>query len=247
MPSGLPIPVKGFLETSFVDWPGKICAVIFFPRCNFRCGYCHNAPLVLAPETLATVDFDAILQYLESRREWIDGVCVTGGEPTLHECLPLVLAALRARGFATKLDTNGSNPGILEALLRDGLVDYVAMDIKASLDASSYCAVTRSPGTLAAVKKSIRLIIDSGIEHEFRCTVLPDFHDLDSIVSIARELNGAQRLRLQNFNPGETLDPAFADMRPYTDEMLTRLQEHVNDVLGAPPAAQCLRGFPGTA
>lgn len=243
MSSAVQFTIKGFLETSFVDWPGKICSVIFFPRCNFRCGYCHNGPLVLRPETLTTVDFNAILQYLESKRGWIDGVCVTGGEPTLQECLPLVLAALRERGVAVKLDTNGSKPDVLEALFREGLVDYVAMDIKASLDPESYCAVTRSPDILASVKRSIRLIIDSGITHEFRCTVLPRFHDPDSIVGIARELNGAQRLRLQNFNPAETLDPGLAQMQPYEDEVLRNLQQQVNDVLGAhlatPLAHEC--------
>jgi len=247
MSSAVQFPIKGFLETSFVDWPGKICSVIFFPRCNFRCGYCHNGPLVLRPETLTTVDFTAILQYLEAKRGWIDGVCVTGGEPTLQECLPLVLAALRERRFAVKLDTNGSNPDVLEALFRDGLVDYVAMDIKASLDAASYCAVTRAPDMLASVKRSIRLIIASGIAHEFRCTVLPRYHDPDSIVAIARELNGAQRLRLQNFNPAETLDPGLAQAQPYEDEVLRDLQQRVNDVLGARPATRHLEGCAGTA
>jgi pyruvate formate lyase activating enzyme len=231
MDSAATIPIKGFLETSFVDWPGKICSVIFFSQCNFRCRYCHNARLVLQPETFTTIGFDTIMQYLNGQKGWIDGVCVSGGEPTLHPSLPLVLAALKEKGFLTKLDTNGSHPGVLQTLLAEGLVDYIAMDVKASLNETQYCAIIQAPDMLAAVKKSIRIIIDSGIEHEFRCTVLPSYHNPEEIVEIARELNGAHRLRIQNFKPEHTLDPDLQSHQPFTEEMIDSLQQRVNDII----------------
>lgn len=231
MESAAKIPIKGFLETSFVDWPGKICSVIFFSQCNFRCLYCHNAELVLQPDTIKTIGFDTIMQYLSSQKGWIDGVCVSGGEPTLHPALPLVLAALKEKGFLTKLDTNGSNPEVLQSLLSEGLVDYIAMDVKASLNEKSYCKITQASDMLGLVRKSIRIIIDSGIEHEFRCTVLPSFHNIEEIVEIARELNGAHRLRIQNFRPDHTLDPDLKSHQPFTDEMIDNLQQRVNDII----------------
>ncbi|MCX8045125.1 MAG: anaerobic ribonucleoside-triphosphate reductase activating protein [Desulfobacterota bacterium] len=247
MLSDVSVPVKGFIETSFVDWPGKICSVIFLPYCNLRCRYCHNAALVLEPENITTVEKNRIVSYLAANRGWIDGVCVSGGEPTLHASLPMLLAELRRMGFATKLDTNGTRPDVLRMLIQNGLLDYIAMDVKAPLDEESYCAVTQSQNMLAAVKESIQVILASGIEHEFRCTVLPHFHDPDSIVEIARTLNGAKRLRLQNFNPGETLDPDFEQMQPYADDLICNLQQNVDAVLGVQPETNRLWLFSGTA
>jgi len=225
------LPVKGFIETSFVDWPGKICSVIFLSRCNFRCRYCHNADLVLRHDALKNISFNFIMQYLTTQRRWVDGVCVSGGEPTLHEDLPFVLAVLKHEGFQTKLDTNGTNPDMLRSIIDDGLVDYVAMDIKSSLDETSYCKITQAENMLSLVKRSIRIIIDSGMKHEFRCTVLPSYHDPEEIMNIARELNGAHRLRIQNFNPANTLDPDLQSHQPFSEEMINDIQQRVNDII----------------
>jgi len=103
------VPVKGFIETSFVDWPGKICSVIFFPKCNFRCCYCHNSELVLKHENLEDIDFDSILVRLSDQKKWIDGICISGGEPTLYSELPEVFSIIKKEGFQTKLDTNGNS------------------------------------------------------------------------------------------------------------------------------------------
>jgi pyruvate formate lyase activating enzyme len=233
MPQAPAIPIKGFIETSFVDWPGKICSVIFLSHCNFRCRYCHNAELVLRHEALKNIEFDGIMDYLESQKGWIDGVCVSGGEPTLYSGLPELLDAIKADGFLAKLDTNGSNPQILKALIDKGLVDFVAMDVKASLNETSYCAITQAADMLVSVKKSIRIIIDSGIDHEFRCTVLPSYHNPDAIVEMARELNGAHRLRIQNFNPDHTLDPSLKTLQPYTEDIIDQIQQRVNNIICA--------------
>ncbi|MEI6126809.1 MAG: anaerobic ribonucleoside-triphosphate reductase activating protein [Pseudomonadota bacterium] len=225
------LPIKGFIETSFVDWPGKISSVIFLSRCNFRCRYCHNAEIVLRHETIKNISFAVILQYLAAQKKWVDGVCISGGEPTLHEDLPFVLEVLKHEGFLTKLDTNGSNPDILQSIIAGGLVDYIAMDIKASLNESSYCRITQADNMLTLVKRSIRILIDSGIQHEFRCTVLPSYHGPEEIINIARELNGAQRLKIQNFNPTHTLDPELKSHQPYSEEMIDHIQQQVNAII----------------
>lgn len=225
------LPIKGFIETSFVDWPGKICSVIFFSKCNFRCRYCHNADLVLRADAFENIGFDVIMKYISCQKGWIDGVCVSGGEPTLHPSLPLVLAALKDAGFLTKLDTNGSNPDVLQSVIDEHLVDYIAMDIKASLNEPSYCSITQADNMLESVKRSLRIIIDSKVQHEFRCTVLPSYHGPEEIIDIARQLNGAHRLKIQNFNPARTLDPELKSHQPYSEEMIAHIQQQVNDII----------------
>ena len=146
-------PIKGFLETSFSDWPGKISSVLFLPSCNFRCRYCHNHDLVLRPDKYLNFPWEAILGGLQKRRGWIDGVCLTGGEPSLHSSLlPLIREIKSAKDLtlsgeplAIKLDTNGTHPEVLEGLIDEGLIDYVAMDLKAPLRADRYAAITGVP------------------------------------------------------------------------------------------------------
>ena len=130
--------IKGFLETSFVDWPGQVAAVVFLPRCNFRCPYCHNHGLVLHPEGLQSWSLEGILDHLDGYRDWVDGVCVSGGEPTIHPGLPDLLGALRDSGWATKIDTNGARPDVVAGLLDAGLLDALALDLKAPLEPIPY-------------------------------------------------------------------------------------------------------------
>ena len=225
------ISIKGFLETSFVDWPGNICSVIVLPSCNFRCRYCHNTDLVLRPGELENIDFHSILKRLSELKGWIDGVCVSGGEPTLHSSLPKVLSALKKEGFSVKLDTNGSNPKKLLSLMEDGLVDFVAMDVKSSLDETSYCTITQTPHMLESVKKSIRILLQGKVPHEFRCTVVPSYHGAEDIYKLAMELNGAKRLRIQNFNPTQTLDPSLQTLKPFAEADICHMQEKVNKLI----------------
>jgi len=225
------IPIKGFLEASFVDWPGRICSVIFFPQCNFRCRYCHNADLVLRPDALEDIGFDSIIKRLSDLKGWIDGVCVSGGEPTLHASLPKVFSALKKEGFLTKLDTNGSNPEALHSLIEEGLVDYVAMDVKSSLDETSYCKIIQTSNMLESVKKSIRLLLKGVVQYEFRFTVLPSYHCPEDIYNLAVELNGAERLRIQNFNPSQTLDPSLKTLEPYSDGEIDLIQKRVDKLI----------------
>ncbi len=229
------LPIKGFIDTSFVDWPGKICAVLFFPLCNFRCRYCHNADLVIRPDQLATIDPEGVFSRLDDLRGWIDGVCVTGGEPTLQPRLRRLLEVVREAGFQTKLDTNGSNPDVLRELIDAGLLDYVAMDVKSCLDESSYCAITNAPASmLGRVCESIDLLRGGRVDYEFRMTVVPSYHGPEDIFRLARDLRGAARLRLQNFSPGERLlDPSLNTVKPYTPEALANLQLRVDELLAS--------------
>src|SRR3990172_5212753 len=122
--------IKGFLETSFVDWRGMITALIFLPSCNFRCPYCHNHPLVLSPQNYRDIPLGSILAKLDTLKGWVDGVTISGGEPTLCNDLPILISSFKKEGFKVKLDTNGSNPSVIRSLIDEELIDYIATDIK---------------------------------------------------------------------------------------------------------------------
>lgn len=217
--------VKGFIETSFIDWPGKLCAILFVGGCNFRCPFCHNHPLVLAPEGLETIPFETVLQRLAQRRKWLDGICISGGEPTLSPALPRMIAHLKAEGWAIKLDTNGSRPEVLEKLLAGNLLDMVAMDVKAPLEQEKYDRCAGAAVDLERIRKSIRLIGESGIIHEFRMTVAPFLHTVEDVASWADLFDRKiSRLKLQNFNPKTTMDQRLEGERGFAPEAFSRLQ-----------------------
>ena len=221
------VEIKGFLETSFVDWAGKICSVLFLPNCNFRCPYCHNYSLVLQPEQYPAIPLDQILNRLEDLRDWVDGVCLTGGEPTLHADLPLLIRQIREHGFSVKLDTNGSNPQMLEALLEAGEIDFVAMDVKAPLDSFSYRRSAGRTIDLTLIQRSIDLLKMGKIPYEFRMTVVPGLHREEDIRNLAGQLRVGQRLILQNFNGENTLDPLLKNTMPYDPEVLKRMEKEI--------------------
>ncbi|MFA5365022.1 MAG: anaerobic ribonucleoside-triphosphate reductase activating protein [Candidatus Bathyarchaeia archaeon] len=194
--------VKGFVDLSFVDWDGKVSSVVFLPCCNFRCPFCHNVNLVLNPETIETIPLEDILDQLERQKDWIDGVCITGGEPTLHNSLPELFLKIKKLGFQVKLDTNGTNPEMLKSLIDQGLVDYVAMDIKAPLALDKYSKATgvNAENLLHRVKKSIKLLMDSNIDYEFRTTVVPTIHNQEDIQQICQSIRGCKKYVLQKFD-----------------------------------------------
>jgi pyruvate formate lyase activating enzyme len=213
-----------------------LASTVFLPRCNFRCPFCQNPDLVLHPERLETVPLSAIKEYIADREGWVEGVCVTGGEPCLHDDLPELCSALKAEGVGVKLDTNGSIPDMLERLLADGLVDYIAMDVKAPLEPGPYriASGVDGPDVLEQVIRSIEIVKSSGLDHEFRTTVVPMMHGPAEIGGIAEHLRGEKYYVLQHFSPKETLDPRFSSLRPFTEEdMLSML-------------AQARRFIPGT-
>jgi pyruvate formate lyase activating enzyme len=196
--------LKGFLDVSFVDWDGKVCSVIFLSQCNFRCSFCHNVNLVLFPEKLETIPFEIIEKNLKRQKDWIDGVCITGGEPTLHSSLPELCSKLKKMGFLVKLDTNGTNPTTIKELIDRKLVDYIAMDVKAPITLEKYSKATNvnTEKLLEKVKKSIQILIESNIDYEFRTTVVPILHTLDDIKQICQSLQGCKKYVLQEFDVG---------------------------------------------
>jgi pyruvate formate lyase activating enzyme len=200
--------IKGFLETSFIDWPGRSCGVIFLGGCNFRCPFCHNHPLVLQPQELLSLDLEDILGRLRPWRAWLGGVCVSGGEPTLSVELPELLRRLKAEGFRVKLDTNGSRPAVLANLLTAGLIDMIAMDVKAPLEQALYDRCCGVSVDLVRIRKSIDLLLTSGVAHQFRMTVVPGLHDAAVVRRWRQGLGAAADLKLQNYSPRSVLDPA---------------------------------------
>jgi pyruvate formate lyase activating enzyme len=223
--------IKGFLETSFVDWPGKISSVIFLPHCNFRCPYCHNHSLVFHPEQYPSIPLEEILARLRSIRDWIDGVCLTGGEPTLHHDLPLLIREIKKNGFLVKLDTNGSNPHMLENLIEAGEVDFVSMDVKAPLDPSIYRRSTGLPIDLNAILRSIEILKMGKVEHQFRMTVVPGLHREKDIKILGDQLRVGPRLVLQNFNPENPLDPSLRNTRSYDPKRLKEIEREVQEMM----------------
>ena len=225
-----------FQKFSLIDYPGKISAIIFTQGCNFRCPYCHNPELVNPELFTETLEEEAIFSFLRKRKNKLDAVVITGGEPTLQPDLMEFAEKIKEMGYLVKLDTNGSNPELLRKLINRALVDYVAMDVKSQLDESSYCKVTQSPNMLGEVKKSIRILLEGEIKYEFRTTVVPTIHQREDILKLAMELNGADRLRIQNFRPSDTIiDPALKKIKPFPDAEICFLQQRVNDIIGEHP------------
>ena len=219
------ILIKGMIETSLLDWDGKIVSTLYTPYCNFRCPYCQNAGLVLNPDQYETIPFEVISNFLINHRNWIDGICLTGGEPCFFEDLPEFLEKIRNLGMEIKLDTNGTFPKILQRVIDRGLVNYVAMDIKAPLNFNAYEKSTRinSKELLERVRESVDLIIHSGVDYEFRTTVVPNLHSEEDILEIAREIGRAKKYALQNFSNRETMDPEFQKISPYKIEELEKI------------------------
>jgi pyruvate formate lyase activating enzyme len=216
------------IETSLIDWEGKIVSTLYLPLCNFRCPFCYNCELILRPDTIKNIPQKEIDSYLLERKDFIDGICMSGGEPTLHPDLPEYFKGMKDKGFLIKLDTNGTNPTLLKNLLNFNLVDYVALDIKSSLDFDNYskAAGTKDRILIEKVKESIELIINSEIDYEFRTTVVPLLHSDETIMEIARYITGAKRYILQNFSPLEnTLDSSFQKIKPYSVEKMQELSE----------------------
>jgi len=227
-----PRGIKGFIETSFLDWPGRICAVIFLGGCNFRCPYCHNPDLVLKPNDLQDIPLERILEKLETLRGWLDGVCVTGGEPTLNPDLPVILGKIRERGWEIKLDTNGSRPQVLRDLRGEGLLQAVSLDLKAPLRKEPYRRCTGVDAPLEEIRESLSFLLRGFVDVEFRTTVVPGLLTAQDLREIAGLLAPESRYVLQGFRPRKTLDPTFQNLAPFPREPLDELQEMVKKELG---------------
>lgn len=201
--------IKGFLPLSMLDWPGKVSSVIFLGGCAFRCPACHNHELVLSPEKFPDQPLDYVVSFLKERAQWIDGITVTGGEPTCHEGLPCLLETFRDLGLPVKLDTNGSNPGMLERLLQEDLISAISMDIKAPLDPLFYSKLAGVSVNMGSINKSIEILKKSDIVVFFRTTVIPGLIGEKELKLIKNQLGDVSRYSIQRFRNKDTLDPEF--------------------------------------
>ena len=199
------VEVKGLIEASLIDWPGKVATVVFLPGCNLRCRYCHARELVLAGASMESISIDRTLDFVAQKQGWIDGVVISGGEPTLHKELPRLAARIKSMGLAVKLDTNGTRPRVIENLIAGRLVDAISMDVKAPLD-YRYFQVARRVVNLWDLRASINAIRNSKLDYEFRTTVTPFLHSPSDVAEIAQALSGARRYTLQPFHPHACLD-----------------------------------------
>ncbi|MEM4726878.1 MAG: anaerobic ribonucleoside-triphosphate reductase activating protein [Candidatus Bathyarchaeia archaeon] len=226
------LPIIGLQRLSLVDYPGRLCTTIFTAGCNFRCPYCFNVEIVLEPNKLENIPEEEVLNLLKERRGFIDGVCIGGGEPTIHGALPTFIRRVKLLGLEVKLDTNGSRPRMLRRLMEDELLDYVAMDVKAPLN--RYQEVVGAKLDAEAVKESIRILRRGRVDHEFRTTVVPGILAEEDILEIARTLAGSKRYVIQQFRPGKTLSPKLRGVEPYPEDLLMELRDKV-----APYFSEC--------
>jgi len=223
-------PLVGIERLSLSDYPGKICANLIVPGCNFRCPYCNQGELIFDFIPMPRVSEDEAIAFLHPRLGFLDGACLTGGEPIIHRELPAFLERLKSIGSLVKLDTNGSHPGRLGHVLGRRLVDYVAMDVKVPL--GRYQETVGYRISREELLGSIQLIRRSGVDYEFRTTVVPGIIDGDDLEEIAKTLMGSKRYVLQGFKPGKTISPACEHIEAYTLTEMRQFADRVSPYIG---------------
>lgn len=208
---------------TMLDYPGKIAATVFTVGCNFTCPFCHNPELVDGEKikNQPRVSEEELFDFLRGRVGLLEGVCITGGEPTLYSDLPEFIKKIKALGFLVKLDTNGTNPAMVEKLLEDKAIDYIAMDIKAPLE--KYKKIVGPAVSLENIQRSVELARQAP-DYEFRTTVLPALHSKKDILSIGRWLQDSKKYFLQQFRPTKTLDSAFESEKPFAWDEIVKLK-----------------------
>ncbi|MEW6266947.1 MAG: anaerobic ribonucleoside-triphosphate reductase activating protein [Thermodesulfobacteriota bacterium] len=231
MPQDRQLEIKGFLETSFLDWPGEVASVLFLSGCNFRCPFCHNHELVLNHQAHPTLDWREIEPRLARFDGWIDGVVVSGGEPTLSLGLESLLRRIKHLGLKVKLDTNGSRPSVLRSLIGQGLVDHVAMDVKGPLDEISYARATGRPGILEPVLESLEILAGSSRPYTLRTTVVPGLHSEKDVLLLAEQLQTRSAVwSLQSFNPADALDCSFRRVEAWDQDYFEDLSRRARTI-----------------
>jgi pyruvate formate lyase activating enzyme len=231
------LTIKGFNQSSFLDWDGKIVSTLYVGNCNFKCPFCHNSGLVESPQDYDTIDKNYIEEHLLERKDFIDGICLTGGEPCVHKNNGLAdfLKRIKELGFKVKLDSNGFDPDCLKKLFNQKLVDYIAMDIKGPLN-QKYDTLSGVKVDLDKIKSSIEMIINSGIDYEFRTTVVPTLLDIEDIESIAQSIRGAKKFVLQQFVAKNCWDKSLQKVKPYPkdkiDGMIATAKKYVENTTG---------------
>lgn len=206
-----------------LDWDGKVACTIYLAGCNFRCPYCHNRDIVLHPDSVEKLDEDSIMQYIEENNDFLDGAVISGGECTLDSDLVRLIRRIRGLNLDIKIDTNGTRPDVLDDIIGAGLVQKVAMDIKAPLDDIAYSTVAGVPVNTDDIRRSIGIIMDSGIDYEFRTTVVPVLTKMQDVESICKDIRGAKCYCLHQFRPAVTLDDRLEVLDPYPESTLLKM------------------------
>ena len=217
--------ILGLQKTTLLDYPGKIASTIFTGGCNFKCPYCHNRDLVMPPADVMAYSYEEIFNHLQVKKKVLDGVCITGGEPTLHKDLPDFIKQVKDMGLLVKLDSNGTNPDMISSLINDGLIDYVAMDIKHS-KAKYNSIASMTNFDLAPIEASVALLKEGKIDYEFRTTVVKGFVTYQDLVSILDYL-GCSNYYLQKFEDRESNIVYHLDS--YTDKELKDIYNELKE------------------
>lgn len=216
------VKVHGFNKLTLLDYPGRLACTIFLGHCNFRCPFCHNAGLVLDPENEPVIPIEEILGTLKKREGILDGVCITGGEPTVHKKLPEFIQQIKKMDYSVKLDTNGTNPQMVQDMVKAGLVDYVAMDIKNAPDKYGETAgIARVD--LEAVNETVEFLKSGKVDYEFRTTVTRELHKKEDFLKIRKWLSGSRRYFLQAYKESEqVIHPVYSS---YSREQLENFRQ----------------------
>ena len=216
--------IHGLNKTTLLDYPGIVASTVFTGSCNFRCPYCQNADLVLDPMSQPLISEEEVLSHVKKRKGIIKGVCITGGEPTLQKDLRDFIVKLKELDVQVKLDTNGYRPNVTRELIEEGLIDYVAMDIKSSPEGYSDVAGIKIDTSI--IKESVDLIMTSGIDYEFRTTVIREFHNEETLKAIGEFIRGAKKYFLQGYIDSErVIERRFSS---YSREELEKLVKIVS-------------------
>ncbi len=249
MNNSFDVDLRGLEKFSLVEWPGKISAIIFTGGCNFRCPFCHNPELVQIDNSKESINppvypWSEIEKFLNRKVGWVDAVMITGGEPTIHSDLPKLLLAVKNKGFLVGLATNGTNPEMLKKLMEEKLLDRICMDVKSSLARYSLVVGLTKEGSEKKnfdsleekIQRSLELIKNSGLDYDFKLTLVPGLVNPEDIPAIGEMIKGAKKLTVQQFRPLRTLDKSYENKVPYTlDEMkkiVEVLRKYVNKVEG---------------
>jgi pyruvate formate lyase activating enzyme len=222
--------IKGFQGTSLLDFPGRIASLVFFGGCNLTCPYCHNPGLVLDPGQYPDYPVEAVLDQLQSRRRFIDGVVVSGGEPTLDPGLLPFLRQVKGLGLAVKLDTNGLRPEVLEQAVAEGLVDRVALDLKTA--PARYGELHGGPVDASGLQLSVRLLLAGAVDYELRTTCVPGLVEEADIRAVGELVRGARRWVLQQFVPGHSLAEELREIEPHSVETIRTLANVARGYVG---------------
>lgn len=221
--------IGGLQKTTLIDYPGKLACTVFLAVCNFRCPWCYSAELVLPEKIIKQprITEKEFFDFLKERKELLEGVVICGGEPTINKDLPRFIEKIKKLGFLVKLDTNGSNTDMLKDLINNGLIDYVAMDIKLPLE--KYSGFFGECVQGEDIKNSVDFLKKNKIDAEFRTTVVPGIHIKEDFLEIAKWIGGPNvKYYLQNFRPEKTIDPRFQKIKPYSEEVLREITKKIS-------------------